>query len=614
MVTDESRDEPITANLLLSDLLRAHPETRAVLDRFGLRGCGGSDGPHEPIRTFARAHGIDEARLLDELQSAVAFSSDGGAAGAPVLPGIADTIYRRYFLGGIVLALTAGATWGAWLLWTIALTGSFRSISLSNINAHGEAQIFGWVGLFIMGFAYQAFPRFWQTTLVTPRLAAHAFALMVAGLIVRTVAIATGEVWSLAAPTALLGGLLQVAAAMIFTGQILATLGRSRVRIDPGVGFILSALAWFVLSICGSVWHTWNTMTARTPEELIWYVATYQAPLRDLQIHGLALFMILGVSLRMLPALFDRPGVPDRRAWWALALLVAGVVIETVLFLVYRWTGQRGFAAGLPLAHAMLVAGVALVVLPWKLWEPFPGCDRSGKFVRAAYTWLAISLAMLLVSPAHRLISGLPFSHAYHGAIRHAITVGFISLMITGMAAKVVPTLNGVDPRTLSRLWGPFLLLNFGCLLRVVLQTLSDWTGSVYPLLGVSGTLEVVGLAWWGAELIRLILAGMRESEIEHHPNGPRPDRIEAEHRVADVLDWFPEVEPVLVQLGFTALRQPLLRRTIARQVTIAHAARVRMIGVEELLDTLNAAIVPRCAAQDQPQRVPLTSLTGAKS
>ena len=64
--------------------------------------------------------------------------------------------------------LSAGATWGAWLLWTIGLNGSFRAVSVHAINAHGEAQIFGWVGLFIMGFAYQAFPRMWQTTLVAP--------------------------------------------------------------------------------------------------------------------------------------------------------------------------------------------------------------------------------------------------------------------------------------------------------------------------------------------------------------------------------------------------------------------------------------------------------------
>jgi hypothetical protein len=44
------------------------------------------------------------------------------------------------------------------------------------------------------------------------------------------------------------------------------------------------------------------------------------------------------------------------------------------------------------------------------------------------------------------------FSHAFSGATRHAITVGFISLMIMGVAAKVVPTLKGVDVRTLPAL------------------------------------------------------------------------------------------------------------------------------------------------------------------
>src|SRR5208337_2276971 len=138
--------------------LRLHPETRIVFDGHGLRGCGGPLGPCESIRFFARAHGVDELTLVHELE-------------------LADTIYRRYFLAGIAVVLSAGASWGAWLLWAIGLNGSFRAVSVHAINAHGEAQVFGWVGLFIMGFAYQAFPRIWQTTLVAPRLAVVAFGL-----------------------------------------------------------------------------------------------------------------------------------------------------------------------------------------------------------------------------------------------------------------------------------------------------------------------------------------------------------------------------------------------------------------------------------------------------
>src|SRR5690606_33470852 len=101
--------------------------------------------------------------------------------------------------------------------------------------------------------------------------------------------------WSLAVPAALAGGALQVAAVAAFAGQILATFRNSGKRMEPYVAFVVAALGWFVLSGAMNVWHTWTTMTAPDAEALTWYVATYQAPLRDLQIHGLALFMILGV-------------------------------------------------------------------------------------------------------------------------------------------------------------------------------------------------------------------------------------------------------------------------------------------------------------------------------
>src|SRR5690606_6681679 len=114
----------------------------------------------------------------------------------------------------------------------------------------------------------------------------------------------------------------------------------------------------------------------------------------------------------------------------------------------------------------------------------------------------------LLALPVYQAVSGLPFSHAYYGAIRHAITVGFISLMIMGFAAKVVPTLVGADPGRLGGLWGPFVLVNLGCTLRITTQTLTDWHESAYAIIGPSGTLEVAGLAWWGVGLLVLIRRG----------------------------------------------------------------------------------------------------------
>jgi hypothetical protein len=601
MGDNDAKNLGISPDILLPTLLGVHPEARSVFDRYGLRGCGGRLGPHESIHFFARAHGVDERQLLKALEAAIAAhpAKPSGAAIVQTPPGLADVIYRRYFIGGILVVLTVGASWGAWLLWTIAIAGSFQSISINSINAHGEAQIFGWVSLFIMGFGYQAFPRLWQTTLYAPRLAAWAFLLLIAGLVVRTIAISAAGAWTLAPPVALCGGALQVLAIVVFASQIMTTLAHSGARSEPYIGFIIGALVWMVVSGVVSVWHTWNTMTVQTVDALIWSIATYQSPLRDLQLHGMALFMILGVSQRMLPAFYEVPRVPERRAWLALGVLTCAVLGEVVLFLLARWTGNRVFVRFLPLPWAMLAVGCAMVALPWRPWRPFPVQDRSSKFVRAAYAWLCVSLLMLLFSPvylyAYQHLGAprpIPFSHAYAGAIRHAITVGFISLMIMGVGAKVTATLNGVDPLSLSRLAGPFSLVNIGCMLRVAMQPLTDWSDGIYPFLGISGTLEVAGLAWWGLGLVVIILRGKRESAAFANPaRGPHPARIEEHHRVADVLDWFPETESVFLERGFTAIRQPLMRRTIARQVTLRQAASLKGVPLGEFLAALNGAI-----------------------
>jgi len=66
--------------------------------------------------------------------------------------------------------------------------------------------------------------------------------------------------------------------------------------------------------------------------------------------------------------------------------------------------------------------------------------------------------------------AGSPFSHAYLGAFRHALTVGFILMMIVGVSSKVVPTLSGVDLRRANSLWPTLILLNLGNVLRITTE------------------------------------------------------------------------------------------------------------------------------------------------
>src|SRR5262245_56572828 len=87
----------------IPELLRAAPHVRAVLDRYGLRGCGGERGPAESLGTFARAHDVPVDRLLAEIRDRLAA---GPSPAAPAVDErgarLADAVYRPFFRAGIL--------------------------------------------------------------------------------------------------------------------------------------------------------------------------------------------------------------------------------------------------------------------------------------------------------------------------------------------------------------------------------------------------------------------------------------------------------------------------------------------------------------------------------
>jgi hypothetical protein len=167
------------------------------------------------------------------------------------------------------------------------------------------------------------------------------------------------------------------------------------------------------------------------------------------------------------------------------------------------------------LGWILLAVGSVVVVWPWRLWRTPPRNVRSAAFIRLAYAWLGISLVMLLLLPAHQAASGLPFSHAYYGAIRHAVTVGFVSQMIVGVSTLVVP----LSPRS-ATLRPVLLLLNLGCFLRVSLQVASDWSPLAFRVIGVSGLLELTALLLWAGVLWRG-LVGRVQARVEAPAGAP---------------------------------------------------------------------------------------------
>lgn len=489
----------ITGTMSVAEILRLCPSARQVFDAHGLKGCGNKNGPVEPLEFFVAVHEANMEALLRDLNAELRKPAKADYVYRESLP---DYIYRRFFKAAIAVVLTLGALWGVISLTQISLGHALLQPQLlPAIHAHAHAMIFGWVGLFVMGFAYQSFPRFKLTTLWRPRLANLTLFLMLAGILARIggdmlqhggVALSLGAV----------SGAAEITATILFTVIILKTARQSISPRNPYEIFIFTALAWFVIQAVCSSFFFFAEATATSLRETILRIALFDAPLRDIQLLGFAAFIIAGVSQRFVPVVYGLGQSKRGRQKLIFWLMNGSLLLDLASYIGLLTTGLSFFAVALELSYLLMVLWTVLLIIQLRIFTHTARPDRSWKFIRAAYAWLLIAMVMMPILMPYSSWIQEGFSHAFWGAHRHAFTVGFISMMILGVSSRIVPILAGVDSHKLNSLWGPFVLLNTGCAGRVVLEILTDSRPELaYPLIGITGFMELAGLAWWGIGL-----------------------------------------------------------------------------------------------------------------
>ncbi|MDE3180276.1 MAG: NnrS family protein [Acidobacteriota bacterium] len=493
----------ITGSMSIAEILKICPSARRIFDEHGLKGCGGANGPAEPLEFFASVHEADLDALLEDLNAEIE---------KPAQPtyvyqeSLADYIYRRFFKTAIVIVLSLGGLWGVIALMQISLGKSMLQPDLlPAIHAHAHAMIFGWVGLFVMGFAYQSFPRFKVTTLWRPRLANFTLYLMIIGILARV----SGDMLEHGALALGLGAAsaaLEITAIVLFLTIILKTARQSMSPRNPYEVFIIAALGWFLIQAIFSGFFFYAETTAQNLQETVLRTALLDGPLRDIQLLGFAALIIAGVSQRFVPVVYGL-GEPrhdrQRLIFW---LMNGSLVLDVASYVALLTTGDPIFGFTLELSYLLMVLWAVLLVVQLRVFTRTTQSDRSWKFIRAAFIWLLIAMVMMPLLMPYSSWIGEGFSHAFWGAHRHAFTVGFVSMMILGISSRVVPILAGVDSRKLTVLWGPFILLNVGCAGRVALEILTDLRpGIAYSLIGITGFMELAALAWWGVELWRVM-------------------------------------------------------------------------------------------------------------
>jgi hypothetical protein len=436
---------------------------------------------------------------------------------------------------------------------------------------------------------------------------------MIAGIALQTIA-------HLLSPPSLtleiLAAAIQLISIAIFALTITMT---ARVAKKPETydRFVYAALGWFLFAAILNpvIFKLFELPGSR--EELLFNLATYNIPYRDVQLLGIAVMMILGVSLRFLPHAY---GMREPSRGWQTFLFwgLNGSILSGIVLFVVGMTGGNHWLLMVQWLTTIILLVIAIVTpFQYRLFGPVPESerDRSLKFIRAAYVWFIVATAMLVFTPLYNFgiympVTGsrVPFSHAFFGAYRHALTVGFIMMMIVGVSSKVVPTLSGIDMRRARSLWPTFLLLNLGNLTRVSFQIATDFSPAAYKVMGVSGFIEVVGLTLWGYELFSNMRAGKKiQNEFSRLKEVKLELEITPTVKVGDVLDRYPQSLDVFVRHGFTPLRNPVLRKTMARVITIEQACRREGVEMSELLREL------KTIAETSVGSGPLVSITKLK-
>ncbi|OPZ82565.1 MAG: NnrS protein [bacterium ADurb.Bin429] len=321
---------------------------------------------------------------------------------------------------------------------------------------------------------------------------------------------------------------------------------------------------------------------------------------RHLQLAGFASLFIFGVSLRTLPVFLGKPEISPRLDRVVFPLIIGGFLLRAA-FDVLVSTGRLAPAA-LLMPAAMELAG--LLGFIWNLGlfkrtvNPVEGMDAAArtyeKFVYAAYGWLVVSVVGIAVLTTYHAVAGTPAPHALMGSYRHALTVGFITFMILGYSMRVVPVFLGrpvYSPRLLN---ATFALMMVGNTLRVVFQALTVPFGAwPFTVAGISGWFELVGLALFGYNLLRTIYSteqtGTCYTPVEAEEEGA--PEISPSLTVARLVDAYPQTVDVLVAMGFAPIANPMLRATIGRRITLAQAAQIQHVPLDEMLEKLRKVV-----------------------
>jgi len=397
-------------------------------------------------------------------------------------------LLMAFISSGLFFMLFPGTFLGVWNLLQISGRESVASVSAAWLQAHGHAQVFGWIGSFIFGIGFYSIPKLRGNTKAPFASAWLCWAMWTLGVALRWAANVYAWEWRFLLPVS---SALELAAFAIFFHAV------SQHRPDAAGKHGLDAWIWVVISA-----STGLALTLIANVAACFYLALRGAGpalphVLDqrylvLLVWGFLVPFVWGFSAKWMSIFLGLKTVRPRLLLAAVALNFAGIVLTLV-------------GLGAP-ATVIFVVSVALAIAALRMFEPAlqeaktRGVHASFPFfIRLAYGWL-LAAAMLGVAAAR-----WDFSGGIWGASRHALTVGFVAVMVLSVGQRILPAFAGMRLLWSARLmFTGLLLLATGCTARVSCEILAyqGYSSWAWPVLPVSALLELAGITAFALNIL----------------------------------------------------------------------------------------------------------------
>ena len=438
-----------------------------------------------------------------------------GAGATITLPPPQDSwseqrLYRPFVRWSLIIALTLGFTAGAGMLMLPAL-GIDRDLWwLKHAQFHGQAQIFGFAGLFTMGVAFHVVPRFRRAAPPFPTPQQATLALIVMAVFLRSFGQAmshrpVGPYMLYASGAALLLGTL------VFAGFIALTLKRgdgSRTSVELWI----AAGAFWAVAAAAIHFRAMIEMGANGSPLVgggLEFAIIYAG------IFGFIVNIIFAVSARAVVRFMNlRPGF-RALSWAALAMVNVGVAMYVVGRLL-SWDQNM-----IGLGMIFFAAGLVSFAISLRIFEgptkrkPYilPAYARYEWFVKAAYGWLVVGAALLFLQGLEGVLDERVLPVFSTAPVIHVFALGFITMMIFGLSARMVPLF---EPTTLpyqGAMDAAFVFLNVSVGLRLVFGLGSPPGTDVF--LALSGITGLAALISYSVPLFKSMRPAARAKHAE---------------------------------------------------------------------------------------------------